>query len=143
MERIEQSGFDLCLRQRLVAMWRKQAMACCKDGALAVAFYAASFEYEVEMVFVVSFEDVLLCHSSANAVVKIGGKLLSPAVELEVEQTGAVGRKECDEAMVASPSVVGGCFAERYALHAFVGKVVCEEMLYFFGIGCDDDEAFA
>ena len=143
MECVEQSCFDLCLRQGLVAMWGKQAMACCQDGSLSIAFDAASFEYEVEMVFVVSFEDVLLCHSSANAVVEVGGKLFSPSVELEVEQAGAVGREECNEAMVASPGVISRNHAERNALHAFGGKFVCKEMLYFFGLWCDDDEAFA
>ena len=143
MERIEQSGFDLCLRQRLVAMWRKQAMACCKDGALAVAFYAAPFEDKVQMVFVLTFKDVLRLHLSTDAVVEVGIKLLSPAVELEVEQARAIGGEQGDEAMIASPGVVGRCFAERYAQHALGRQSFFEQLFNVLRLRCYDDEPLA
>ena len=106
-------------------MWRKQAFACSQDGPFAVALDAASLENEIEMAFIRPFQNVQLCHSSANLVIEFGGELLAPAVELEVEQMGAVIGKQCDEAMVASPSVVGWRFAERDA-----GEFPCSQGLF-------------
>ena len=143
MKHIEQSGLDLLLCQRLVAMWCEQTRTGGKYGSLAVAFYAAPFEDKVQMVFVLTFKDVLRLHLSADAVVEVGIKLLAPAVELEVQQDGPVGRKQGDEAMIASPSVVGRCFAERYAQHALGRQSFFEQLFNVLRLRCYDDEPFA
>ena len=55
MKCFEQSGLNLFLCERLVAMWRKQTFACSQDGPFAVALDASSLEDEIEMAFVRPF----------------------------------------------------------------------------------------
>ena len=112
MKHFEQSSLDLFLCQRLVAMRREQTFACRQDGPLAVALYAATFEHKVKMVFVLALHNVLLYHPLIDLVIEVSRELLSPAVELEIEQVRTVWSKQSDEAMIASPSVVGRRLAE-------------------------------
>ena len=116
MERCKQTRFDLCLLERLVAMRGEQTLARGKDSSLAVALYAAAFEHEVEVILVLTLQNALLRHPSADLVVKVGRELLAPTVEAEIEQMQPVRGKQGDEAVVAGPRVVGGSFAERNTL---------------------------
>ena len=143
MECGKQPCLYLGLRERLVAVWRQQALAGGQDGALAVALDTAAFEDKVEMLLVVSVQYLLGCHSSANAIVELGAELLAPAVELEVEQVSAVWCEQGDEPVVASPCVVGGRFAERDAPKALDRQGFREQGANTKGLWCDDDKLFA
>ena len=143
VERLEQPGLDLFLCQRLVAVGCKQASACGQDGALSVALDAAAFQHEVEVVLIVPSRDALFRHAPADAVVLPCGELLAPAVEAEVEQMRSVGCKQGDEAVVASPGVVGGCLAEGGSLQAFGREMTLEECAYMFGLGRYNNKMYA
>ena len=81
-------------------MRREQAVACGQDGSLAVALDASTFEDKVQMVFVLSLQDALLHHPSIDLIVEVGRELLSPTVELEVEQMQTIRSEQSDEPMI-------------------------------------------
>lgn len=106
------------LRQGLVAMGGKQALAGGEDGAVAVALYGAAFEYEVVHVTVEAASEQLwlLEECGIDGVVELMLEFLSPSVEAEVEEqwwqvvTVVVfgGGHKGYEGVVACPGVVGG-----------------------------------
>ena len=123
-------------------MWRKQTFACRHNRSPAVALDASAFKDEIEMVFIAPLQDTLFCHPSADAVVELCRELLSPTVELEVEQTGAVGSKQRDEAMVARPSVVGAGPAEGNMAQSVGMQIAHELFANLLRFGRNDNELF-
>ena len=93
----------------LVAVGRQEALGGSENGAAAIAFDAASLEYEVELVDVLATQATFIVEAAVDGIVELGRELLSPAVELEVEQADApLVADERQEPVVAGPCVVGG-----------------------------------
>ena len=81
-----QAVFNLLLRKGLVAMGGHQAACGGKDSSLAVALDGASFEHEVQVIFVGALEESLLIEVTVYLIVERRLKFLTPAVEAEVEE---------------------------------------------------------
>ena len=107
MELLLQTFLNLRLGHRLITMGRQQTACSGKDSSLAIAFDGATFEYKIEAIHVFTFYLSLVVDSAINGIIEFCSELLSPAVELEVKQSGvAFIIYERDEAMIASPSVI-------------------------------------
>ena len=108
-EPLLQPVFYLLLCQRLVAVGRQQTATGGKDGAAAVALDRAALEHEVEVVDVLTLYVALVIDAAVQGVVNLGGKLLAPPIELEIEQPhAALIVDQRDETVVACPRVIGG-----------------------------------
>ena len=90
-------------------MRRQQTTRGGEDRTPAVALDGAPLEYEVEATDIVASESLSVVEATIEAVVEIGGKLLTPAIETKIEQAAVtLVVDERDEAMIARPRVVGG-----------------------------------
>jgi hypothetical protein len=81
-----EAGFNLSLREGLVAMRRHEATRSGEDGALAIALDRAAFEDEVEVGLVLAHHTTGIIEMTVDLIIQIGLELLTPAVELEVEK---------------------------------------------------------
>ena len=81
-----ETGFNLGLREGLVAMRRHEATGRCENGALAIALDRAAFEDEVEVGLVLALYTTGIIEMTIDGIIQIGLELLTPAVELEVEE---------------------------------------------------------
>ena len=81
-----EAGFNLGLREGLVAMRRHETTGRCENGALAIALDRTAFEDEVEVGLVLALNDALVVEVLVDLIIQIGLELLTPAVELEVEK---------------------------------------------------------
>ena len=81
-----EAGFNLGLREGLVAMRRHEATGSGEDGTFAIALDRAAFEDEVEVGLVVAIYTTGIIEMTVDLIIQIGLELLTPAVELEVEK---------------------------------------------------------
>ena len=81
-----QAPLNLCLRERLVAVWRHQTAGRGEDGALAVALYRAALKDKVQMVLVGALDQSPVVEVTVDGIVELRLELLAPAVETEVEE---------------------------------------------------------
>ena len=65
------------------------------------------------MVYIFTIHYLIYIKAAVYGVVKVGGKLVAPAVEAEVEQSFGLFVSQRYEAMVACPSVVCGATVQR------------------------------
>ena len=96
---------------------------------MAVAFDGTAFEYEVQMVRVRSIEYALFHQLPVDAVVLVGGKLLSPSVETEIQKLRSGLAHQGDEPMVACPRVVGVAIGPTYLSESLCRKFLFQERL--------------
>ena len=81
-----EAGFNLGLREGLVAMRRHEATRSGEDGAFAIALDRTALEDEVEVGLVLALNDALVVEVLVDLIIQIGLELLTPAVELEIEK---------------------------------------------------------
>ncbi len=121
----EQAFHHVAQRQVLVTVRSQEALAGGEDSALAIALDAAAFEDKALMVLHgCILECTLIVELQVDGIVFLPGKLLSPSVELEVEQVVgddivvmfSLGDYR-DRSMVACPCVVTVYFVEADTLH--------------------------
>jgi hypothetical protein len=81
-----EAGFNLGLREGLVAMRGHETTGSGEDGAFAIALDRAAFEDEVEVGLVVAHHTTGIIEMTIDGIIQIGLELLTPAVELEIEK---------------------------------------------------------
>ena len=81
-----EAGFNLGLREGLVAMRRHEATGSGEDGTFAIALDRTALEDEVEVGLVLAHHTTGIIEMTIDGIIQIGLELLTPAVELEVEE---------------------------------------------------------
>ena len=139
VEIAKQALFNLVASELWIAIGRKQTFAGSQEGATAVALNAAAFEDEVEVRFVGTMQRQG-SESPVYLVVEVGGELVAPAVEAEIEQTGTCLGEEGEEGVVARPSVVGGTLEVADLGQQVRGNSLAQESFDAVGFWGDDEE---
>lgn len=85
-ERVFEFCCYLLLIHRLVAVGRQEALCRCEHGTFAITLYRTALEHEIGMILYLVLEGTPTEEVPCDGVVLLPGKLLAPAVELEVEQ---------------------------------------------------------
>ncbi len=75
-------------------------------------------------------------------VVEVGGELVAPTIELEIEEAGACLCHEGEETMIASPGVVGGTHEITDMGQKTRGDALMEESLDAFGLRSNNEKEF-
>lgn len=81
-----EAGFNLGLREGLVAMRRHEAIGSGEDGTLAIALDRTALEDEVEVGLVLALYTTGIIEMTIDGIIQIGFELLTPTVELEIEK---------------------------------------------------------
>ena len=98
---------------------------------MAVAFDGTAFEYEVQMVRIRPVQYALLHQASVDTVVLVGGELLSPSVETEIQKERAGFVYQGNKSMIACPRVVGRAIRPSYLRENLCRKFLFQQGLYF------------
>lgn len=114
--------FDVGAVQAVVAVGRKQTFRSGQERAVAVAFDGTAFEYEVQMVRIRPVQYALLHQASVDTVVLVGGELLSPSVETEIQKERAGFVYQGNKSMIACPRVVGRAIRHRICAKTCAGS---------------------
>ena len=123
--------FDVGAVQAVVTVGRKQTFRSGQERAVAVAFDGTAFEYEVQMVRVRPVQYALLHQASVDTVVLVGGELLSPSVETEIQKERAGFVYQGNKSMIACPRVVGRAIRPSYLRESLCRKFLFQQGLYF------------
>ena len=97
----------LLLRHWLVTVRSHQTAGCRKDSSPPVALNRATLQNEVKLTDVFTIKQSLVEDVAIDGIILRSRKLLTPAVELEIKQTGItpiVDKR--DKAVVACPGIV-------------------------------------
>ena len=116
-------------------MGREQTFGSGKQCTHSVAFDRTSFEYEVEVVYILAFQGSGFYGMFSNLIIQFGSKFQSPAVEGEVEQGRGAGIYHCYGSVVAGPCVIGGTFQKADVIHIDSSSYL---LFHFFRFGSDD-----
>lgn len=128
VEIAKQTFLDLVARELRITIGGEETFAGSQQRALAIAFNATTFEDEIKMRLIEAMKPpsispyrgeefistcnctgrrALICKSLIDSVIKLGRELITPPVELEVEEAGASLSDEREEAVVTRPGVIG------------------------------------
>ena len=127
--------FYLYLVQSPVPLWRQQTFGGSEQCAHSVAFDGASFENEIEAVYILAFQGSGFYRLFGDLIIQLGSKFQSPAVECKVEQGRGAGVYHGDGSVVACPCVIGGTFQKADVVHVDGSSYL---LFHFFRFGGDN-----
>ena len=107
-EVVFQPFLNLLFGHGLIAVGCQQALACGKDGALAVALYRTAFKHEVETIDVFACNLAQIVEPAVDGVVEGCLELFAPTIETIVQQQAMpLIIDQGDKTVIAGPGVIG------------------------------------